>query len=144
MFTTRASHWEQSVKIRQRVALFKKGDRNECGNYRGVCLLSMLSRKKLARILGKHLRIWTEKLQVLDQNQNGFQPNRSTADSTQVITRIQEDMQFVKKRRAETGGNLENDDPVGRLLDQEKAYPRVSKPEVLGKAWIKGKLPELY
>ena len=74
MCTTRASRREQSVKIGQIVALFKKGDRNECGNYRGVCLLSILSRI-LARILGKRLRNWTEKLQVLDQNQNGFRPN---------------------------------------------------------------------
>ncbi|XP_075241686.1 uncharacterized protein LOC142336661 [Convolutriloba macropyga] len=102
MFTTRAIRWEQSVMIGQIVALFKKGDRKECGNYRGVCLLSMLSRI-LARILGKRLRNWTEKLQVLHQNQNGFRPNRSTADATQVITRIQEDMQIVKKGEQKPG-----------------------------------------
>ncbi|XP_075248353.1 uncharacterized protein LOC142341314 [Convolutriloba macropyga] len=140
MFTTKATHWEQSVKIGQIVALFKKGDRNECGNYRGVCLLSMLNRI-IARILGKRLRIWTKKFQVLDQNQNGFRPNRSTADATQVITRIQEDMPFVKKRRSETGGNVKCGDSVGRLHDLEKPYPRVFKPafwEFLEKHGLKG------
>ena len=34
MFTTRATRLEKSVKIGQIVALFKKRDRNECGNYR--------------------------------------------------------------------------------------------------------------
>ena len=58
-----------------------------------------------------------------------------------VITRIQEDMQFVKKRRGENGGNGKYDDPVGRLLDLEKAYPRVSKPalwEFLERHGLKG------
>ena len=61
-----------------------------------------------------------------------------------MITRIQEDMQFVKKRRAETGGNVKYDDPVGRLLDLEKAYPRVSKPalwEFLERHGLKGNFP---
>ena len=55
MFATRADKWDQSPKAGQTVALFKKGDRQKCGNYRGVCLLSMISRI-LARDLSKRLR----------------------------------------------------------------------------------------
>ena len=43
MFATGADKWEQSAKVGQIVSLFKKGDRQNCGNYRGVCLFSMIS-----------------------------------------------------------------------------------------------------
>ena len=55
----------------------------------------------LARVLGKRLRGWTEELNLLDENQSAFRPNRSTTDATQVLIRIQEDMQFVKALRSE-------------------------------------------
>ena len=120
--------------------LFKKGDRDECGNYRGVCLLAMISRI-LARVLAKRLRNWTEENDILEDNQSGFRPNRSTADATQVIIRIQEDMSYVRKRRAATGMPDKGLDPEARLLDLEKAYPRVSKPalwKILERHGLKG------
>ena len=43
MLATGADKWDQSAKVGQIVALFKNGDRQKCGNYRGVCLLSMIS-----------------------------------------------------------------------------------------------------
>ena len=82
----------------------------------------------LARVLAKRLRNWTEQNDILEDNQSGFRPNRSTADATQVIIRIQEDMSYVKKRREATGMTNTGLDPEARLLDLEKAYPRVSKP----------------
>ena len=84
----------------------------------------------LANVLAKRLREWTEtKSGFLDDNQRvGFR-SRATADATQIIIRIQEDMSFIKRRRkAHKIPTHLPSDPVGRLLDLEKAYQRVSKP----------------
>ena len=95
---------------------------------RGVCLLAMGSRI-LAKVLTKRLRTWSEKLKILDENQSGFRGGRSTADATQLLVRITEDADDLRKRR--TYLKLPEDDPSdpeARLLDLSKAYPRVSKP----------------
>ena len=52
MFNSRAASWSAILKIGLMVAIFKKGNRNEAGNYRGVVLLSMAIRI-LARTLAK-------------------------------------------------------------------------------------------
>ena len=96
----------------------------------------------LARVLAKRLREWTQENGILDDNQSGFRPGRATADATQLIIRIQEDMSFIKRRRKalKIPTHLPSD-PVGRLLDLEKAYPRVSKPalwEILRRHGMRG------
>ena len=52
MFGKRANEWGECAKIRIIVRLFKKGDRSEVNNCRGVCLFSMSSRV-LARQIAK-------------------------------------------------------------------------------------------
>ena len=47
--------------------LFKKGERNNINNHRGMCLLTMGSRI-LAKVLSNRLRDWTEKIGVLEEN----------------------------------------------------------------------------
>ena len=47
-----------------------KGSRNDPNNYRGVRLLAMESRI-LARIAADRLRIWSKKMDLLDNNQAG-------------------------------------------------------------------------
>ena len=66
----------------------------------------------------------------MDENQWGFREGRTTADVAQVIVRMKEDADDYAKRVGRTGGEAreENDSMVARLLDLEKAYPRVSKP----------------
>ena len=54
MFEEGPGGWEDSLRKGVMVPLFKKGDRNDRNNYRGVCLLAMGSRI-LARILAKRL-----------------------------------------------------------------------------------------
>ena len=130
MFTTEPSNWEESLKIGHMVPIFKKGDRNIKGNYRGVVLLAMGSRI-LARIMASRIRWWAEKLGLLDENQAGFREGRSTADATQVITRIQEDISDYKRRRQLDPERSLVEPEVkmeARLLDLEKAYPRVNRP----------------
>ena len=66
------------------IPLHKKGDRKNPHNYRGICLLPMLSRI-LARILATRLRKWAEDIDALDENQAGFRKARSAADATQIL-----------------------------------------------------------
>ena len=128
MFNNSADKWEGSLKIGLVIPLHKKGDKNNPNNFRGVVLLAMGSRI-LARILASRLRIWSEKLGLLDDNQSGFRKGRSTADATQIMIRIQEDTEDLRKRLEAKGEEISRDDkPVARLLDLRKAYPRVNKP----------------
>jgi len=125
MFQTPAAQWSDIAKKGQVIPLFKKGDRANVNNYRGVCLLSMISRI-LARILATRLRSWAEELDIMGETQAGFRQNRSTADGTQIIRRINEE---VQRRRGTTQDNMAPEDqPCATLLDLKKAYPRVNKP----------------
>ena len=68
---------------------------------------------------------------LLDDNQAGFRQGRSTADATQVMVRIQEDVGDYQKRRGihtETVERREELKHLAKLLDLRKAYPRVSRP----------------
>ena len=128
MFLNSADKWEKSLKIGEMIPLHKKGNRNIPGNFRGVCLLAMGSRI-LARILATRLRVWSEKLELLDDDQAGFRAKRSTADITQIFYRIQEDAKDLIKRAEHSGTPIpEMAMPAARLLDLRKAYPRVNKP----------------
>ncbi len=125
MWSNSSDKWEDSLKIGVIIPLFKKGDRNDPNNYRGVCLLPM-GRRILARISTTRLKKWAEEIGLLDDNQAGFRCGRSTADATQVMMRLQEDTIDL---RARGGGQGEEDVvPSARLLDLRKAYPRENKP----------------
>ena len=140
MFNERADKWENSLKCGQIIPLHKKGSRNDTNNYRGVCLLPMASRI-LARVLSKRLRWWSEELGLLDENQSGFRPGRSTADASQIIMRIQEDVTELVKRRRRVNKTSDIKDPEALLLDMTKAYPKVNKPalwEMLRRYGLRG------
>ena len=108
--------WEEITKPGLMVPLFKKGERKDMNNYRGVCLLPMCSRI-IARVMASRLRKWAETIGALDENQNGFRQARSTADTTQMIIRINEEVE-------RKGLNVTaSDTPVATLLDITKAYP---------------------
>nr|XP_027237025.1 uncharacterized protein LOC113828287 [Penaeus vannamei] len=69
------------------VTIFKKGDRRECGNYRGISLLSIAG-KILARILLNRLQIVAEI--ILPESQCGFRPSRGTIDMIFCARQLQE------------------------------------------------------
>ena len=127
MFEERAHKWDEWLKGEVMCPLFKKGDRR--GNYRGVVLLAMGSRV-LARVCAKRMRWWAEHLNLMDENKWGFREGRLTSDVTQVIVRMKEDADDYAKRVGRMGGEAreKKNRMVARLLDLEKAYPRVSKP----------------
>ena len=115
---TSPDQWEQTLKEGMVIPLFKKGDRKNLNNYRGVCLLAMASRI-IARIMASRLREWSERLGLLGENQHGFRPGRSTADAAQIVIRMNEELQARTPRT--------EDKPKAILLDIKKAYPRVNK-----------------
>ena len=79
MFEEGAEQWDASLKVGGMVPLFKKGDREDRNNYRGVVLLAMASRV-LARVMAKRTAWWAERMGLLDENQARFRRGRSTAD----------------------------------------------------------------
>ena len=145
MFEEDAEQWEESLKVGGMVPLFKKGDREEKNNYRGVVLLAMASRI-LARVLAKRLAWWAEKVGLVDENQAGFRKGRSTADIVQIMGRIQEDVTDCRRRVEATGEEwVEDEQPEARLLDLRKAYPRVNRPamwRLLERCGLRGRFLE--
>lgn len=128
MFENGREKWEDTLKMGTVIPLHKKGDRDNCNNYRGVCLLAMGSRI-LARVVADRLREWSEKMKLVDEDQQGFRRGRATTDATQVMMRIQEDAVDLRKRCAAHGVEMEDGEKyVASLLDLRKAYPRVNKP----------------
>ena len=59
------------------ISIYKKGDRSNCGNYRGISLLSTAG-KILAKFLLKKLQTIAEV--ILPESQCGFRRSRSTID----------------------------------------------------------------
>ena len=132
MFENPSELWEDDLKTGLVIPLHKKGDRDNPNNFRGICLLSMGSRI-LARVLADRIRIWAEHMELVDDEQAGFRKERSTADATQVMMRIQEDSVDLRKRKIIAGEEIDEDlMPAARLLDLRKAYPRVNRPALWG------------
>ena len=69
--------------------LHKKGDKTECGNYRGISLVSHAG-KLLLKVVARRLSACCEVKGLLPEEQCGFRPNRSTTDMMFVVLRLQE------------------------------------------------------
>ena len=69
--------------------LHKTKDRTECGNYRGISVVSHAG-KILLKIIARRLSDYCERSGILHEEQSGFRPNRSTTDMMFVIRRLQE------------------------------------------------------
>ena len=95
--------------------LHKKGDKTECGNYRGISLVSHAG-KVLLKVVARRLSAYFEAKGLLPEEQCGFRPNRSTTDMMFVVRRLQEIGQKV-------GGSL-----FMCFIDLQKAYDIVDRP----------------
>ena len=89
------SYFMERTEVGVIIPLFKKGDKSYPNNYRGICLLPILSRV-LGRILATRIRVWAEEMNLLDENQAGVRKGRSTADATQIFIRIQGDSMILQ------------------------------------------------
>ena len=83
----RTAEVPQDWKDGQLVTIFKKGDRQLCGNYRGISLLSIPG-KVFARVLLNRLSAHAE--QILSEAQCGFRRGRGTVDMIFSVKQIQE------------------------------------------------------
>ena len=69
--------------------LHKKKDKTECGNYRGISLVSHTG-KVLLNVVARRLGAYCEAKGPLPEEQCGFRPDRSTTDMMFVVRRLQE------------------------------------------------------
>ena len=77
----------QELKDASIVTIFKKGSRTECGNYRGISLLSVAG-KILAKVLLNRLQPLSES--IVPVTQCGFRPGRGTTDMISSARQVQE------------------------------------------------------
>lgn len=100
--------WEVGVIM----PIFKKGDKRDCGNYRGITLLSIAA-KLYERIMEQRLRRFIDP--HLEEEQSGFRQGRSIQDHIFSIKLI---IDNVKR---------ENKEVYLAFLDLEKAFDRVPR-----------------
>ena len=79
----------QQLKDAVITVLHKKGDKTECGNYRGISLVSHAG-KVLLKVVPRRLSAYCEPKRLLPEEECGFRPNRSTTDMMFVGRRLQE------------------------------------------------------
>ena len=80
---------QQQWKYAIITVLHKKGDKTECGNYRGISLVSHAG-KVLLKVVARRLSAYCEAKGLLPEEQCGFRPNLSTTDMMFVVRRLQE------------------------------------------------------
>jgi hypothetical protein len=112
------------------IPIFKKGDKRNPLNYRGITLLSVVG-KVFASILNRRLVDWSEANGKIVEEQGGFRPHRGCPD--QIFTLIE----TLKSRRRQKKTT------VCCFIDIKKAYDRVFRAGLwkqLAEKGIKGKL----
>lgn len=77
------SDWSNGIIV----PIFKKNDPCDVRNYRGITLVSCLS-KIFTGILNKRLNDWSEKNDILSDAQFGFRKGRSTVDAAFVLNAV--------------------------------------------------------
>eukprot|EP00752_Nemacystus_decipiens_P005558 g5029.t1 len=107
--------------------LYKKGDRSNCNNFRGISLLSHVG-KVLAKTITNRLTAFCEANDILPEEQCGFRPGRSTVCMLFVVRRLQE---LGRRRRI----------PLYMcFIDLQKAYDSVDR-ELLWKVLARAGIP---
>ena len=112
------------------VSLFKKGDREDPGNYRGITLLNVVG-KLFNKVLNYRLLKWLEEHNKLSESQDSFRFGRSCVDNIFILNEvIQGRLQEGKKTFC-------------FFLDIKKAYDTVWRDGLWCRMWemsIQGKL----
>lgn len=120
------TEWSKAIIV----PIFKKGDISIPDNYRGVSLLSLVS-KCYTYILNTRLVKWVEQEKKLTETQAGFRKGYSTVDHIFTLNAI------VEKRLQKKGGKL-----YACFVDLRKAFDSVHHEplfEVLHDAGLRGK-----
>ena len=112
------------------VNLFKKGDREDPGNYRGITLLSVVG-KVFCKILNNRLVQCLDKGGALHEGQAGFRVNRSCMDNVYTLNEIVQ------------GSFREDKETYAFFLDVQKAYDTVWRDSLWLQLWdmgVKGRM----
>jgi hypothetical protein len=72
--------WKESIKV----PIYKRGDKTDCSNYRGISLLTT-TYKILSKILLSRLAPYAK--EIIGDHQCGFRRNRSTTDHIYCIVK---------------------------------------------------------
>ena len=75
--------WEEGMFV----PVHKKGDRAECNNYRGICLLTV-GYKIITKLIYNRLKRHCEV--IVGDYQSGFRTSRSTIDQIFIIRQVME------------------------------------------------------
>ena len=127
--------WQEEIVPRQWregliVNIFKKGDREDPANYRGITLLSVVG-KVFCKILNNRLVQCLDKEGALHEGQAGFRINRSCMDNVYTLNEIVQ-------------GRLREDKKTyAFFLDVQKAYDSVWHDGLWYKLWdigVKGRM----
>ena len=113
--------------------LHKKGDKENPDNYRGISLLSILS-KVFTGVINKRLNRWAEENNILSEVQAGFRKGRSTVDHIFTLNALIE-KQFSRNMKLYVA-----------FIDFKKAYDTVDRSVLylaLYRSGIKGKMLNL-
>ena len=120
------TYWREGLIV----SLFKKGDREDPGNYRGITLLNIVS-KLYCRVINNRLLKYLELNNKLHEGQGGFRIGRSCIDN---IFSLNELIQGRMKEGKST---------YAFFLDIKKAYDTVWRDGLWYRMWemgIKGKM----
>lgn len=112
------------------VNLFKKGDKEDPGNYRGISLLSVVG-KVFCKILNNRLVQHLDEGRVLHEGQAGFRRNRCCTDNVYTLNEIVQ------------GRLREGKETYAFFLDVQKAYDTVWRSGLWLKLWdlgVKGRI----
>ena len=112
------------------VNLFKKGDREDPGNYRGIALLSVVG-KVFCKLLNNTLVQCLDEGGALHEGQAGFRVNRSCMDNVYTLNKIVQ------------GRFREDKEAYAFFLDVQKAYDTVWRDGLWLKLWdmgVKGRM----
>lgn len=94
-------------------SIFKKGDRKQCRNYRGICVQSSVS-----RIIGRLVRDKLEEQYITPMEQTGFTAGRSCMDNIFVLR------QLIEKHSAK------NKELHLAFIDLEQAYDSIPRERI--------------
>ncbi|XP_043477868.1 uncharacterized protein LOC122508520 [Leptopilina heterotoma] len=114
--------------------IYKSGDENQVGNYRGISLLD-IGYKILATIMASRLGAWLEEQNKLTEAQGGFRSKRGAAEHIFVLNTL------IGNRLRRKGGKL-----YTCFVDFKKAFDRVNRKKLWKKMedmGIKGKFLEV-
>jgi hypothetical protein len=119
--------WCESIII----TIYKKGDRNDPNNYRGISLQNVLS-KIYCRVLVNRLNFYVELYSKISENQTGFKKGYSTIDNAFILNSIITHTLKSKRKKIYVA-----------FIDFQKCFDTIYRPllwEILREKGIKGKL----